>query len=94
MKLLKDIDITKRKAVFRSVFAYKEKGSDPVFFLGECYGRIADRELGDHGFGFDPVFIPVDDRKTFAQMEVDEKNRFSHRGKSLEKLMDFLKKDE
>lgn len=92
LKLLKDVDMGKRKAFFRSVFAYKEPDRNPVFFLGECHGRISTRELGDHGFGFDPIFIPVGDTRTFAQMDVREKNCFSHRGKSLEKLMDFFKK--
>lgn len=90
LKLLKNVD--GREAVFKSVFAYKEPDSSPVFFLGECHGRISDIESGGHGFGFDPVFIPVGDTRTFAQMDVKEKNCFSHRGKSLEKLIDFFKK--
>jgi len=90
LKLLENID--KRKAVFRSVIAYKEPKKDPMFFVGECRGRIFTKELGKHGFGFDPIFIPDGETKTFAQMEVREKNRLSHRARSLEKLMDFFKK--
>ena len=92
LKLLEGLDDAKRKACFRSVFAYSEPDKKPVFFAGECHGRIFTQELGDYGFGYDPIFIPDDDTRTFAQMTVREKNRFSHRGKSLEKLMDFLKK--
>jgi XTP/dITP diphosphohydrolase len=43
--------------------------------------------IGDHGFGYDPIFIPDGSSKTFAQMEVQEKNCFSHRGKSLDQLI-------
>lgn len=90
LKLLENID--ERKAVFRSVIAYKEPDKSPMFFVGECRGRIFTKELGNHGFGFDPIFIPDGETKTFAQMDVKEKNRFSHRARSLEKLIDFFKK--
>jgi len=92
LKLLEGHEANERKAVFRSVFAYKEPDENPVFFVGECHGKISTAESGDHGFGFDPIFIPVGDTKTFAQMDVGEKNCFSHRGKSLEKFIDFFKK--
>ena len=81
-----------RKATFRSVIAYKEPGKKPVFFVGECHGDIATEELGSHGFGFDPIFIPSGENRTFAQMEIKEKNLLSHRGRSLDKLADFFKK--
>jgi XTP/dITP diphosphohydrolase len=80
-----------RKAIFRSVYAYGESGKDPILFIGECRGTISDRELGSHGFGYDPIFIPENCKKTFAQMETKEKNKVSHRGASLIKLKDFFK---
>lgn len=89
LKLLDNID--ERQAVFRSVIAYKEPKADPMFFVGECRGRIFAKELGDNGFGFDPIFIPDGEVKTFAQMDVKGKNRFSHRSKSLGKFIDFIK---
>lgn len=92
LKLLEGFDNSKRKACFRSVVAYKKPDKKPELFIGECHGRIATRELGDHGFGYDPIFIPDGETRTFAQMDVREKNRFSHRGNSLEKLLDFFKK--
>jgi len=92
LKLLDGVDTNKRKACFRSVFAYGAPGKKPKFFIGECNGRISNREQGAHGFGYDPIFIPNGDTRTFAQMDTEEKNRFSHRGKSLEKLMEFFKK--
>ncbi len=91
--ILKLLDGEKNgKAFFKSVIAYKEPGKKPVFFVGECQGDISKKELGSNGFGFDPIFIPSGEMRTFAQMEIKEKNLLSHRGKSLDKLADFFKK--
>jgi XTP/dITP diphosphohydrolase len=91
--ILKILDGEKnRKATFRSIIAYKEPGKKPVFFVGECHGDISKKELGSHGFGFDPIFISSGETRTFAQMEIKEKNLLSHRGRSLYKLVDFFKK--
>jgi len=92
LDILKEVEMNKRTALFRSVFAYWEPGQKSKFFVGECPGTITTQEFGDHGFGYDPIFIPDGKKRTFAQMDVNEKNRFSHRGKSLEKLLDFFKK--
>ena len=59
-------------------------------FSGTVNGRIALQEEGSEGFGYDPVFIPENQSKTFALMSLDEKNRFSHRAKAIEKLIAFL----
>ena len=90
LKLLEDINETKRGAQFRSVFVYSEPGQKPKLFIGGCQGRLAFEEKGSHGFGYDPIFVPEGETRTFAQMETEEKNRFSHRGKSLDKLIDFF----
>ena len=92
LKLLNGIEKTKRGAQFRSVFAYGEPGKKPKLFIGECRGNISFEEKGTNGFGYDPIFIPDGDTRTFAEMETEEKNSLSHRGKSLDKLIDFLKK--
>jgi len=81
-----------RKATFRSVFAYGEPGKKPKICVGECKGNISEKEIGTNGFGYDPIFIPDNKTKTFAEMKTEEKNMFSHRGKSLEKLLDFFKR--
>lgn len=91
LKLLDGFDEDKRKATFRSVYAYSAPGKEPMIFIGECHGTISKKALGEHGFGYDPIFIPNDDKRTFAQMDTKEKNQFSHRGKSLEKLKNFFK---
>lgn len=61
-------------------------------FTGECKGRITTERIGTKGFGYDSVFIPDGSEKTFAQMEMEEKNLFSHRRKAVEKLISFLNK--
>ena len=91
LKLMENI--TDRKAVFRSVFAYNHTGEKPVLFIGESTGVISFEEKGKNGFGYDPVFIPDGENRTFAEMNTSEKNSFSHRGKSLEKLIKFLEEN-
>ena len=91
LKLMENIRSDKRKACFKSVIAYVEPKKRPILFIGDCHGKISAYKSGDHGFGYDPIFIPDNNDKTFAQMEIKIKNKFSHRGKSLEKLISFLK---
>ena len=59
-------------------------------FKGICEGFITKERKGDKGFGYDPVFIPVGAERSFAEMDLREKNRFSHRAKATEKLVVFL----
>jgi XTP/dITP diphosphohydrolase len=92
LKLMEDVPEGKRKAVFKSVCAYVEPDIKPMLFVGECKGSIAYELKGYNGFGFDPIFIPDGYKKTFAEMETDEKNKISHRGHSLKKLIDYFKK--
>lgn len=91
LKLMENVDHEKRKATFRSVYAYCESKKKPKLFIGECQGAISKKVVGGHGFGYDPIFVPKDRTRTFAQMETDEKNEVSHRGKSLEKLINYFK---
>ena len=90
LSLFKEKPKTNRKACFRSVIAYKEPEQSPRFFIGECSGRITSEERGSHGFGYDPLFIPQGDTRTFAEMPTEEKNQYSHRGRSLSQLAFFL----
>ena len=94
LKLLDGIKDEKRNACFHSVFAYKAPNRKPLYFIGECNGKISKEPLGSNGFGYDPIFIPNTSSKTFAQMKTEEKNCFSHRGNSLKNLLDFFEKQE
>jgi XTP/dITP diphosphohydrolase len=90
LKLLENTQ--ERSAVFRSVYVYSEPKEEPIFFTGESHGKIANAERGEGGFGYDPIFIANGKTKTFAEMDVREKNSVSHRGKALDKLIDFFKR--
>jgi XTP/dITP diphosphohydrolase len=79
-----------RSAHFEAVVAYCESNGEPMIFKGEVEGSIANEPRGGHGFGFDPIFIPQGEQRTFAEMETEEKNRFSHRARALEKLAEHL----
>jgi XTP/dITP diphosphohydrolase len=78
-----------RKARFRTVISLILNGVE-FQFEGICNGIIIDQPKGDSGFGYDPVFVPDGDTRTFAEMDLAEKNRFSHRKKAMEKLIRFL----
>jgi XTP/dITP diphosphohydrolase len=78
-----------RKARFRTVISLLIEGAETLF-EGVCQGHITESRRGDKGFGYDPVFIPDGSRKTFAEMDLSEKNRYSHRSKAFEKLVVFL----
>ncbi|MBL0272879.1 MAG: RdgB/HAM1 family non-canonical purine NTP pyrophosphatase [Chitinophagaceae bacterium] len=78
-----------RSARFRTVISLLIDGSEKQF-EGICEGEIIEERRGDQGFGYDPVFIPAGSAKTFAEMDMTEKNQFSHRKKATEKLVAFL----
>ena len=78
-----------RKARFRTVISLIYEGNE-YLFEGICEGEIAADKRGLQGFGYDPVFVPSGSNRTFAEMDIDEKNRFSHRKKAADKLVLFL----
>ncbi|MBN1280119.1 MAG: XTP/dITP diphosphatase [Candidatus Thermoplasmatota archaeon] len=84
-------DVTERTAVFRSVYAYSEPKKKPFLVAGECTGVITSTLRGTNGFGYDPIFCPEFEKRTFGEMTVDEKNQYSHRAKALEALVVKLK---
>ena len=93
-KLLYNLNgINDRRARFRTVFCLILDG-DENYFEGTCEGRIAEHIQGEKGFGYDPVFIPEGSDKTFAQMDLQEKNVFSHRRKAVDLLVAFLNRME
>lgn len=93
-KLLKKLEgVTNRKAKFNATIALYIK-NEFYIFTEECEGVIAEKEEGEGGFGYDPVFIPVGFEQSFAVLGEDIKNRISHRRKALEKLINFLETNE
>ena len=79
-----------REARFRTVLTYIFAEGQQQF-EGEVRGSIIDEPKGEKGFGYDPVFVPEGHSRTFAQMQLEEKNTMSHRGRAMKKLVQFLK---
>ena len=81
-------DVDKRNAYFRSVVAFCDLEEDLLkCFHGKIEGRITREERGSSGFGFDPLFMPLNCRgKTFAEMSMKEKNNNSHRAEAFQKF--------
>ncbi len=87
--LLKMQGIENRNAQFRAVLSLMLNGTEHKF-EGVCKGTILAYTKGGKGFGYDPIFLPLGANKTFAEMNMEEKNKFSHRKKAMDKLVDFL----
>lgn len=85
--------VNDRRAVFRSVYAYSKYGYKPIIVVGECTGTISREQRGKNGFGYDPIFIPKDLQMTFGEMTLDEKNKYSHRSKALDKLILYVRNE-
>ena len=77
-----------RRAYFKSVVAYAEPDGETVMFSGVVHGQIGFEARGDRGFGYDPIFYVGD--LSLGEMEIAEKNRISHRAKSMTALKRWL----
>jgi len=84
---------TNRKARFVTVISLRLNGEHHLF-SGICSGTIAELPAGKDGFGYDPLFIPDGSKQSFAEMSMDEKNKFSHRKKAVQAMITFLKQAE
>ncbi|AWV99713.1 non-canonical purine NTP diphosphatase [Arcticibacterium luteifluviistationis] len=90
-KLLKNLEGKQnRQARFRTVVTLIQDGAVEMF-EGIVEGKIIENEIGDNGFGYDPIFVPDGFEKTFAQMTMEQKIPISHRGRAVQKLIEFLK---
>lgn len=87
---LQGVDSEFRTARFRTVICYTDH-LRTIFFEGICEGYITNEEFGERGFGYDQIFVPVGSSKTFGQMDMSEKNVFSHRKKALSKFLEFYR---
>ena len=82
--------LEKRSARFRCVVAVADENGLVDTVEGICNGVIVEEERGGGGFGYDPLFIPDGQVKTFAELSLDVKNRISHRAKALQKARALL----
>jgi len=89
-KVLKELySIRNRKAKFKTVIALILNGKE-FFFEGAVNGNILKEKKGSGGFGYDPIFKPEGYKETFAEMSIGLKNKISHRGLAVKKLVAFL----
>jgi len=88
--LFRMLGVTKRTARFRTAIALLQ-GNEMHMFEGKVEGVILTERRGQGGFGYDSIFQPLEgDGSTFAQMSPEEKNRISHRGRAVARLVEFL----
>jgi XTP/dITP diphosphohydrolase len=93
-KLLEELDGEEnRKARFRTVITLCLPTGE-LQFEGEVSGVILKEKRGTEGFGYDPLFVPDGWDRTFAEMDAVEKNSISHRGRAVEKLIEYLQNHE
>lgn len=86
-KLLQEMaDKTNRRAAFECVISIAVPEGPALTYEGRCEGVIADKMMGDNGFGYDPLFIEPTTGLTFAQMPNSSKALYSHRGRALQEL--------
>ena len=78
------------KACFITAISLTLKENHHIIFLGKIDGTVSLEPKGDNGFGYDPIFIPENNIKTFAEMNLEEKNVISHRKIAITKLKSFL----
>ena len=89
-KVLKEMgEYTNRKAQFKTVIALILDGQE-YFFEGAVSGVILKEKTGANGFGYDPIFKPLGYKESFAEMSIAQKNKISHRGLAVKKLIRFL----
>lgn len=82
-------EIKNRKARFRTVISLVIEGRE-LQFEGVVDGQILYERRGTTGFGYDPIFQPLESDRSFAEMSMDEKNMISHRGRAVQKLVEYL----
>lgn len=92
-KLLSELDgATDRSAQFRTAIALVLDGEEHLF-EGVVKGFISTEKRGTEGFGYDPVFMPENLGRTFAELGTEVKNRISHRARAVAQLVGFLRAD-
>lgn len=90
LRLLQGVEAEMRTAAFQACLLYVDRTGRLHAFEGSCPGRIADRAEGAGGFGFDPVFVPRGDHRTFAAMPAADKAAVSHRGRAVATFLESL----
>lgn len=82
--------IDQRQARFRTVIAYINADGKETLLEGRVEGHIAKKRQGGEGFGYDPIFLPENGLRSFAEYTREEKNKISHRGRAFKALLEKL----
>ena len=89
-KVLSELEVkTNRNAQFRTIITLI-LNSSTFTFEGIVRGEIISEKRGENGFGYDPIFVPEGEIRTFAEMSLEEKNKHSHRARAFQKMIEFL----
>ncbi|MBT8006273.1 MAG: XTP/dITP diphosphatase [Gammaproteobacteria bacterium] len=93
LKALEGVDEAERTARFQCVMVYMRHQNDPVPLIaqGSWEGRILTAAQGENGFGYDPIFFVPEEGRSSAELAAEVKNRLSHRGQALKKLVELLR---
>lgn len=83
-------DHSNRSARFFCALVYIDLNGNEFVFEGEIKGSIRANKIGSNGFGYDPLFVPQNHERSFAEMSLEEKKSMSHRGEALKKFVDYL----
>lgn len=93
-KLLEELkDKTDRSAYYTASICLYLDEENIITAEGKTYGTIISERRGDKGFGYDPIFLSDDLGKTLAEVDLEEKNKISHRARALKSLMEKLEKN-
>jgi len=90
LRLLQDVELEMRTAAFQTDLAYVDPNGFVHHFEGTCKGRIPERAAGTGGFGFDAIFVPEGQGRTFAELDAAQKNAVSHRGRAVAAFLRHL----
>jgi XTP/dITP diphosphohydrolase len=90
-EILKQLENKDRKATFVCSITLLNVEDKPLRFESRIPGKIALEPQGETGFGYDPIFVEESSQLTYAEMTQELKNKLSHRGKALNKLLTYLK---
>lgn len=89
LEQLRDVPRGARGASFVATVVLATPGGEVKSFVGECRGEILEGPRGEGGFGYDPVFYSPELSKTFAEADADAKGRVSHRGRALQRFLEW-----
>jgi XTP/dITP diphosphohydrolase len=92
LRAMKPLKGKQRRAFFATVMALAIPGKKSFTRMGKIWGAIAAAPQGQAGFGYDPLFYPRGEQRTFAEMSAREKNAISHRALALAKIVEVIKK--